>query len=195
MPIFVVEMNTKVMQIENKQNQMDIRLQEMNQRFQHTETTTYDGTLIWKITDYHRRKQEAVAGTNVSLYSQPFYSSRFGYKMCLRVYLNGDGIGRNTHMSLFFVLMKGEYDALLKWPFSPKVTLTLMDQERGIKPLSDTFRPDPTSSSFARPRLDMNIASGCPLFVAHSQLEASSFLKDNTLFIKCVLGETDTTGL
>jgi TNF receptor-associated factor 3 len=183
------------MQLEGKVVTLDTRLADIHQRFQHWESTSYDGTLIWKISEYQRRKAEAVAGTNVSLYSQPFYSSRFGYKMCLRVYLNGDGIGRNTHMSLFFVLMKGEFDALLKWPFSPKVTLTLMDQERGIKPLSDTFRPDPTSSSFARPRLAMNIASGCPLFVAHSHLEGSSFLKDDALFIKCVLGETDTTGV
>ena len=188
-------MTNKILQLERTIGVNDLRLAEIDQRFQHSESTSYDGSLIWKITDYHRRKEDAMSGRNVSLYSQPFYSSRFGYKMCLRVYLNGDGIGRSTHMSLFFVLMKGEFDALLKWPFSHKVTLTLMDQERGIKPLSDMFRPDPTSSSFARPRMDMNIASGCPLFVAHSQLESSSFLKDNTLFIKCVVGEQDTTGL
>lgn len=41
--------------------------------------------------------------------------------MCLRLYLNGDGSGRGTHLSLFFVVMKGKYDALLKWPFSQKV--------------------------------------------------------------------------
>lgn len=41
--------------------------------------------------------------------------------MCLRLYLNGDGTGRGTHLSLFFVVMRGKYDALLKWPFSQKV--------------------------------------------------------------------------
>lgn len=50
-----------------------------------------------------------------------FYSSKYGYKMCLRLYLNGDGTGRGTHLSLFFVVMKGKCDALLKWPFSQKV--------------------------------------------------------------------------
>jgi len=41
--------------------------------------------------------------------------------MCLRVYLNGDGTGRGTHLSLFFVVMKGPNDALLRWPFNQKV--------------------------------------------------------------------------
>lgn len=45
--------------------------------------------------------------------------------MCLRIYLNGDGTGRGTHLSLFFVVMRGHSDALLKWPFNQKVTLTL----------------------------------------------------------------------
>jgi len=53
--------------------------------------------------------------------SSAFYSSKYGYKMCLRLYLNGDGTGRGTHLSLFFVVMRGKYDALLKWPFSQKV--------------------------------------------------------------------------
>ena len=57
----------------------------------------------------------------MSLYSQPFYTDRYGCKMCGRVYLNGDGMGKGTHLSLFFVLMRGEYDALLEWPFRQKV--------------------------------------------------------------------------
>ena len=85
------------------------------------ESTSYTGVLVWKIRDYHRRRAEAVSGKTLSLYSQPFYTSRYGYKMCARIYLNGDGMGKGTHMSLFFVVMKGEYDALLPWPFRQKV--------------------------------------------------------------------------
>ncbi|KAJ8362580.1 hypothetical protein AAFF_G00367920 [Aldrovandia affinis] len=40
--------------------------------------------------------------------------------MSLQLYLNGDGTGRGTHLSLFFMVMRGKYDALLKWPFSQK---------------------------------------------------------------------------
>lgn len=51
-----------------------------------------------------------------------FYTAKYGYKLCLRLYLNGDGTGKKTHLSLFIVIMKGEYDALLPWPFRNKVS-------------------------------------------------------------------------
>lgn len=47
--------------------------------------------------------------------------------MCLRIYLNGDGTGRGSHLSLFFVVMRGHSDALLKWPFNQKVILIIMN--------------------------------------------------------------------
>ena len=71
----------------------DVRLAEMDLRFQCLETCGYDGVLVWRMEGYTRRKQEAVSGKTLSVYSQPFFSSRYGYKMCARVYLNGDGVG------------------------------------------------------------------------------------------------------
>ena len=125
------------------------------------------------------------------LYSQPFYTSYCGYKMCGLVYLNGDGMGKGTHLSLFFSLMRGEYDALLEWPFRQTVTLSLLDQSPGRRDLSHTIRPDPTSSSFRRPSTEMNIAFGCPMFISNNDLRNSRFLKDDTLYIKIVVDTAD----
>ncbi|XP_036095392.1 TNF receptor-associated factor 3 isoform X2 [Rousettus aegyptiacus] len=169
----------------------DIRLADMDLRFQVLETASYDGVLIWKIRDYRRRKQEAVMGKTLSLYSQPFYTGYFGYKMCARVYLNGDGMGKGTHLSLFFVIMRGEYDALLPWPFKQKVTLMLMDQGSSRRHLGDAFKPDPNSSSFKKPTGEMNIASGCPVFVAQTVLENGTYIKDDTIFIKVIVDTSD----
>lgn len=65
-----------------------------------------------------------------------------------------------------------------------QVTLMLMDQGPLKKHLGDAFKPDPNSSSFRRPVVEMNIASGCPLFVSQSVLETGSYIKDDTIFIK-----------
>ena len=140
---------------------------------------------------FRRRKQEAMDGRTLSLYSQPFYSGYYGYKMCARVYLYGDGLGKGTHLSLFFVVMKGEYDALQHWPFRQRVTLSLMDQTGGRKHITDTFRPDPTSSSFRRPVGEMNIASGSPMFAPLSRVESETYLKDDTIFICISIDKTD----
>lgn len=181
-------------QLKTNEKQMaiqDIRLAELDLRFQVLETASYDGILMWKIRDYYRRKQEAKSGRTLSLYSQPFYTSRTGYKMCARVYLNGDGMGKGTHLSLFFVVMRGEYDALLPWPFQQKVSLMLLDQETFRRHVCDTFQPDTTSSSFKRPTTEMNVATGCPLFISHSVLETKTYLNDDTIFIKVKVDSTN----
>ncbi|KAI9543717.1 TNF receptor-associated factor 2 [Dissostichus eleginoides] len=112
--------------------------------------------------------------------------------MRLRIYLNGDGTGRGTHLSLFFVVMRGNSDPLLKWPFNQKVTLMLLDQN-SREHIIDAFRPDVSSSSFQRPVSGMNIASGCPLFCPLSKLDSkNSYIRDDTIFIKAIV---DLTGL
>ena len=111
-------------------------------RLQLLERATYNGVLLWKIDDFARRRKEAVDGVTMSLYSIPFYTNRHGYKMCARVYLNGDGMGKGTHLSFFFVVMKGPFDALLPWPFKQKVTVAIINQA-GKKHVTETFRPDP----------------------------------------------------
>ena len=148
------------------------------------ETTRHDGILIWKISEYNQRKNEAKMGKTVSLYSQPFYTSPTGFKMCGRVYINGDGSGKGSHLSFFFVLMKGEYDALQKWPFHRKTSLTLMDQEGGSSNITRTFEPERTNKSFQKPETNMNIASGIPCFVKHVDLEKPLYLKDDTIFLQ-----------
>ena len=70
----------------------------------------------------------------------------------------------------------------------------LLDQETGRRHLSDSFRPDPTSTSFQRPSTNMNIASGCPLFVSQSVLKDPAYVKEDTIFIKVVVDTTDLFG-
>ena len=67
-----------------------------------------NGTLLWKIERYQRKREDAINGVVTALYSPPFYSAQYGYKMCAKLYMNGDGFGKGSHLSLFFVVMKGE---------------------------------------------------------------------------------------
>uniref|UniRef100_A0A1X7VPZ9 Uncharacterized protein n=1 Tax=Amphimedon queenslandica TaxID=400682 RepID=A0A1X7VPZ9_AMPQE len=61
-------------------------------------------------------------------YSPSFYTSPGGYKMMLCVYANGYGRGKGTHMSCYTVLVPGEYDDVLGWPFEGEVTVELLNQ-------------------------------------------------------------------
>ncbi len=87
----------------------DLRMVEMDLRFQLLEAPASDGILLWRLTDYKRRKADADSGKTLSLYSQPFYTSQDCYKMCARVYLNGDGMGNTivfTYLSICSLLFR-----------------------------------------------------------------------------------------
>jgi hypothetical protein len=117
--------------------------------------------------------------------------------MRARLYLYGNA--RRTHMSLFFILMRNEYDAILHFPFNYKVTFCLYNQTPQQRHIIHSFQPDIKSNSFQRPHSEMNLASGIPKFclLATIQQEGNPYVRDDTMFIKVSVdfGEMDKTML
>ena len=148
------------------------------------QATSYNGIYIWKVPELTRRRRDAVLGKTISLYSAPFFTSRHGYKLCLRVYLNGDGSGRGTHVSFFITLMKGEFDPLLPWPFKQTVSLSLLAQDGVSQDITQSFQPDEGSGSFLMPKSEMNVASGCPQFCSLAVLENPAYARADTIYLK-----------
>ena len=168
----------------------NVTLADLEEYVRQQEFSSYDGKLLWKITEFARKRNEAVSGQQVSFFSPCFYTSRYGYKMCARIYLNGDGMGRGTHISVFFVVLRGQYDAILRWPFRQKVTFMLFDQDN-VQHVIEAFMPDPNSPSFQRPRRETNIASGCPMFCSLTELNNHAYVRDDTMFLKIIVDITD----
>ena len=159
----------------------NVTLADLEEYVREQEFSSYDGQLLWKITEFSRRKNEAVSGQKVSFYSPCFFTSRYGYKMCARIYLNGDGAGRGTHVSVFFGVLPSQYDASLRWPFSQKVTFMLLDQDF-VSHITASLIPDPNSHSF----------QGCPMFCSLEDLNSHAYVRDDVMFLKVIV---DTTGL
>lgn len=187
----MVNKNTSSASIEDIREQVsahDRTMREINLRLECAETASYDGVLFWKIGHFDKHRKQAIDNTVTSLYSQPFYTSRHGYKMCARLFPNGDGVGKGTFMSLFFVVMRGDHDEILKWPFKGKVTLSLLDQVNHTNDVVSFFCTHniDQSISFRKPITDFNTASGCPLFIMLSVLESprEPYLRNNAIFIK-----------
>lgn len=168
---------------ENQLSSHETQLSENSLQIEMLETTSYDGFYIWKIDHYSRKYQDALSERTASIYSPPFYVGRFGYKVSVRLDPNGDGIGKGTHISLFFVVMRGEYDAILPWPFVQKVHFRLVDQDK-IRDIVKTYHPDPNSSSTKRPTSDINIASVSPTFVSQVEVRKGGYIRGDTMFIK-----------
>ena len=181
-----------VQAIQNSLTQYAIAIDEVRLRQDVLDVKTTNGLFVWKIPDIRRRYRDAVDGRTVSLYSPPFYTSPHGYRVCIRTYLNGDGIGKSTHISVFFFIMRSEHDNLLPWPFKQSVRFTLVNQKKQTASITEAFAPDLHSPSFQKPEYDMNIASGFPKFARQSVLQDENFTKDNILYIKC---QVDLNGL
>ena len=74
------------------------------------------------LTEFTKRKQ-----SNNGFYSTPFYTHPNGYKLCLKVHPNGLSSAKDTHISVYVVIMAGDNDDFLHWPFAGDVVVELMN--------------------------------------------------------------------
>lgn len=146
---------------------------------------------VWKISGFSEMLRQAKQGRNSKIDSTPFYTSSYGYKLKVSVNPNGDGSGKNTHLSAFVIVMKGEYDGMLPWPFSQKVSFTLIDQQESLNERENIvmhFKSNTRLENFARPVSEENPGRGYARFVSHEKLKSRRFIVDDTLFIQVDVG-------
>lgn len=150
-------------------------------------TQVTDGTFIWKITDYKQRFIESIY-KNTELVSEPFYTTRFGYKMAASVFLNGNGSGEGKYLSVYIKILQGEYDNILDWPFLLPISFTLYDQNADPEKranITESFVPDPTWKHFQKPVKDVDqLGFGYPKFVSHEILKTRDFIKGDAIILK-----------
>ncbi len=151
----------------------------------------FNGKLLWPVKDYSvkRTLTESSFGQR-DLESPPFYTSERGYKMRMRLYPNGDGSGRGSHISIYFQILPGPFDELLEWPFKEKVTLQVLGFD-GAEHKGYSFQPDPQSCSFRRPQHRPNIAMGDATIISHKELKDGGYLRKDTLFVQVDIGSKE----
>ena len=68
----------QVRQLDRTVSLKDATITEMEGRMQAMEFARYDGTLLWKIPDFDRKRREAISGKVTSIYSPAFYTGVVG---------------------------------------------------------------------------------------------------------------------
>ena len=150
-------------------------------------TQVTDGTFIWKISDYKQKLIESMY-KNTEIVSEPFYTTRFGYKMATSVFLYGNGSGEGKYLSVYIKLLQGEYDNILDWPFMLPISFTVYDQtsdpEKRVN-IVESFVPDPTWKHFQKPVKDVDqLGFGYPKFISHEILKTREYIKGDSIIIK-----------
>ena len=144
----------------------------------------------WKISGYSKMLRQVELGKEHRIDSVPFYTrayGRYGYKFKLRLSLSY--IFFTKILSVYFVIMKGEYDSILPWPFHRKVTFTLVDQQGDLnerKNIVKSITPDPTNDEKwnKRPVTDENTEKSFERPVFEFELTDRRFIVDDTIFLQ-----------
>ena len=168
--------------------------------------TSYNRILLWEISDisFIKGMHEtslfysflivcaldcATWGEQKSIYSSSFYIFPKGYKMCLRLFMNGDSTARGSHISLFLVNMRGEYDGVLQWPLHLRVTFSLIDQlvtNYSLCDINQICRSETREMCFNRPNFNIDSAYGSSRFFPLDLFEENRtrYIQNDTSFIK-----------
>ena len=177
-------------QHEKKVNMVKKSLEDKVDSFNtHLRVTEESRIFTWKITSFAIKLKQAKNKVKEHVESDPFYM--YGYKLKLQMYPNGYVNVKNTHLSIFIFVMKGENDAMLPWPFKKKVKFTLIDQQEDSvkrKNVFLSFIPGYRPESFARPTQEENAVSGYTEFISHEKLYSRRYLVDDTLFLQVETG-------
>ncbi|VDK57231.1 unnamed protein product [Anisakis simplex] len=156
----------------------------------------YGSQMIWRIDNVKQKQNEARSGTRSIIFSPPFASARHGYKMVLSVSLYGDGQVRGEYMSAFISIMRGEFDALLEWPFTNQIKITLLDQNEDISSRNNieyVIKPTPIAahkSFLDRPISERNASFGAVRFCELDIVE--KYIRDDVMFIKVDVDNSKT---
>ena len=132
----VKEVVGNVKRLEDENNELRKQVVKLTE---HLKICTLICPVEFTLTEFMKQKKK-----DAEWRSQPFYNDLRGYKLCLVVYPNGYGYFRNKWVSINIVLMKGEFDDQLKWPFTGRVCVQLLnqDQDKGHKVITITFSQD-----------------------------------------------------
>ena len=161
--------------------------QELEHAVVATNCTSYDGDYLWRIPDVGARLVQAHAGEIRSIYSTPFSTQKQGYQFVLRAFLNGDGEGQGTHLSLYVGLVKGYFDPVLSWPLQKMITISILNQTRDTC-IARTFAADGGNNDvFKKPTSTPNPPYGYQTFckLALLETEQAGYVKDDQMFLRC----------
>ena len=163
---------------EVREKHMDLALDTVSSREEQHKTLSEGEAIVFKLPGHASKKEE-----DEIFYSPPFYTSSGGYRMRINAFVNGNGAGEGTHVSVYTELLEGHYDDQLHWPFLGTVTFELLNKLTDDKHHSAVVVHDAVD--------DMQVGSrrGCPKFLPHSSLSHdpatnTQYLLDDTLYFR-----------
>jgi hypothetical protein len=179
---------TKNLETEKKEKEaLKNKVDKLSMALENTKAAKF----VWKIDGFQaetlRRAKDS--GKDVILYSEPFYTEKYGYKLKISLCPNGHNDGKNTHVSVYVSVLRGEYDGILPWPLKRKIKFILVDQKEELsqrRNIEKSITPTQniTVQSFIKPKTRSNLGRGYDTFVSHEVLKTEKYIVDGAIFLQ-----------
>lgn len=124
------------------------------------------------LSDFERKRKH-----NTAWMSPAFFTHPKGYRMCLDVHPNGIAEGRHTHVSVLTCILRGPFDAQLKWPFRGNIKIKIANQagtEIYGEQIYDYTEQTPDSCANKVTDGEKSAPYGFMQFIPHSALHSSN---------------------
>ncbi|XP_076371137.1 TNF receptor-associated factor 5-like [Tachypleus tridentatus] len=145
----------------------------------------YQSATVWTIRNYW-----SVKANYELIRSEEFYESTYGYRISLVLFLKS--FQDRNYLGIFMLLQPGEYDNNLSWPFSKRVTFSVLDQTGNNNHWSLTFDAkeiyDKCPDCFNRHFEKNNKGWGFPTLISHADLESTynPYLRNDTIQLRII---------
>lgn len=174
-------------QAQSNETKIQLTLTQMKiMRLEEKVDTNATKKIIWTVNEYSKLLKEAVIKKDFKISSHIFYTERqYGYKLKLTFYAPRGYVAHCKTYLIGLTIMQGEYDPILPWPFTHKVTVTLIDQDedpRNRKHIVGFFNPGTQAGVCSRP-LGKENSERC-FSISAKRLEERRFVVDDTLFFQ-----------
>ena len=102
--------------------------------------------------------------------------------------LNGVDSGVGKHVALFVHMMQGDYDFILRWPFTGRIALSILDQSDAAEyryHISKTLVTKPNLLAFQRPTAPRNyLGYGYVEFAPIEAIREPQYVRNNTMLVR-----------
>ena len=189
----IAELQAKNVMLQKKQQENEVILDSHASKIRDLESRSCHGVFLWIINEYSKHRADAISGKNTVIHSPGFYTSFYGYKLCIRVNLNGVEPNIGRYISVFVHFMQGEYDNILEWPFHGQILLEVLDQNSDWQKkfhIQETLVAKPTLAAFYKPNTNRNPKGfGYVEFAEINTIEnpQRSYLKNDRLMIRATV--------
>ena len=136
------------------------------------------------ISEFSERKE-----FNNMYFSPPFTTSPQGYKFSIKAMANGCKSGKGTNITISAIIMKGQHDDHLKWPFTGTIVIEILNWREDKGHFKQVYSIDPNDKLKRVTEGEYGKDFGFFKFISHAALPFDSstntqYLKDDCICVR-----------